>query len=161
MNDLYLNTPLTKAIFEAFKELSVEISFILEDAAPGSCRAYVFGGAAVHIYTNARGSGDIDTELQAAQKMELEEIIIRYEDEEGNEQSVSIDPNFSTGISGMLADDYQECAVPLMIDKAAPLHVYLVSPLHLAVHKLDRLAEGDQDDIISLASAGRISAETL
>lgn len=161
MNDLYINTPLAKAIFEAFDEVAEEVELNIENAKPGSCRAYVFGGAAIHIYTNARGSSDIDTEIQASKKLDLEDIIITYVDDNGDQQSVYVDANFNTGISGMLAEDYEDCAVPLMTDEAAPLHVYLVSPLHLAVHKLDRLAEDDQNDIVALAKAGRITSDQL
>jgi len=161
MEDLYLHTPLGKAILQAFEELSEEVSFNIKNASPGSCKAYIFGGAALHIYTNARGSSDIDAELQATEKLELEEIIVIYIDENGDEQSVSMDSNFTTGISGMLAEDYQDCAIPLVEAPEALLHVYLVSPIHLAVHKLDRLVEGDQDDIVALARAGRINSEQL
>lgn len=161
MNDLYTNTPLAKAILEAFDEVAEEVELNIENAMPGSCRAYVFGGAAIHIYTNARGSNDIDAEIQASKKLDLEDIIIIYVDENGDQQSVYMDANFSTGISGMLAEDYEECAVPLMTDESASLHVYLISPLHLAVHKLDRLAEDDQNDIVALAKAGRITSDEL
>lgn len=158
---LYTSTPLGAAIMEALEVLNEEITEAIQGAEPGSCKAYVFGGAAIHIYTNARGSSDIDVELEAVEKIQLEEIIVDYVDEEGNEQSVEIDTNFSTGISGMLMEGYRDDAIPLKASKDEPLHVFLVSALVLAVHKLDRLATDDQNDIISLAKAGRITSQEL
>ncbi len=159
--DLYTETPLAKAILSAFSELNEVIEERIAGAPAGSCKAYVFGGAALHIYTNARGSSDIDVELEAAEKLQVDEIIIAYIDEDGNEQLVEIDTNFSTGISGTLAENYREDAVPLRVADSDPLHVYLVSPIHLAVHKLDRFATDDQNDIVELAKAGKISSREL
>lgn len=159
--ELYTTTPLGKAILKAFSELNEDISEKLGEDTPGSCKAYVFGGAALHIFTNARGSSDIDVEIEAAERLTVDEIVISYIDEESNEQFVEIDPNFSTGISGTLSEDYRETAIPLMVGPTDTLHVFLVSPINLAVHKLDRLAADDQNDIISLAKAGKITASEL
>lgn len=159
--DLYTNTPLGKAILEAFDALNEDVTDILSNGAPGDVKAYVFGGAALHILTNARGSSDIDVEIQAAEKIAVEEIVIAYTDENGDGQSVTIDTTFTLGISSMTHPDYQESAIPLMAKDTDVLHVYLVCPAHLAVSKLDRLAVDDQNDIISLAKAGRLTSEGL
>lgn len=63
---LFTNTPMGRAIIDAMLEVNAAISEQVADAEPGTYRAYIFGGAALHIHTNARGSSDIDVELQAA-----------------------------------------------------------------------------------------------
>lgn len=59
--DLYLNTPMSKAIFDLLSQLNDEIESRMKNATKaGSVKAYVFGGCAVHMFTNARGSNDLD-----------------------------------------------------------------------------------------------------
>lgn len=36
----------------------------------GAVKAFIFGGCAFHIHTNARGSNDIDAEIQAIQQLQ-------------------------------------------------------------------------------------------
>src|SRR3546814_8939187 len=39
---------------------------LLTGSPPGSLKVFVFGGCAVHLLTHARGSADIDAEIEAA-----------------------------------------------------------------------------------------------
>ncbi|MEH6823437.1 MAG: hypothetical protein V7629_05945 [Motiliproteus sp.] len=61
----------------------------------------------------------------------------------------------------MLHEDYDLDAIPLGNNEDAPLHVFVVSAVDLAVHKLDRLVEIDENEIISLAKAGKFTSEEL
>ncbi|WP_052676491.1 hypothetical protein [Pseudomonas sp. 2(2015)] len=60
---LYLDTPLSKAIVSLFERALP----MLQGKQPGALKIYVFGGCALHILTNARGSADVDAELMAAE----------------------------------------------------------------------------------------------
>ncbi|MEH6578933.1 MAG: DUF6036 family nucleotidyltransferase [Amphritea sp.] len=118
----------------------------------------MFGGAAVHIYTNARGSSDIDVEHIAAEQLDFADIVITYTDSDGQEKSITVDPTFNSTF-GLLHEDYEDDAIPLKATEGTPLEVYLVSALDIAVSKLARMAEIDQTDIIDLAKAGRFSID--
>ena len=142
-------------------EVNAAISEQVADAEPGTYRAYIFGGAALHIHTNARGSSDIDVEIQAAQALELDDITIIYTDDDGLEKALIVDDTFSPTISGLLPEYYQDDAIPLFGSDSDPLVAYVVTALDLAVSKLDRLAVDDQADIISLHQAGKFTAEEL
>jgi len=158
---LFTNTPMGRAIIEAMFEVNAVISEQVADAEPGTYRAYIFGGAALHIHTNARGSSDIDVELQAAQALELGDITIIYTDDDGLEKALIVDDTFTPTISGLLPEYYQDDAIPLFGSDSDPLVAYVVTALDLAVSKLDRLAVDDQADIISLHQASKFTAEEL
>lgn len=158
---LYTETPMGKAILEALSQLNSEVLEVLPDAAPGSVRAYIFGGAALHIHTNARGSADIDIEFEASEKLSLDEITVLYIDEHGDERQLLIDDTFSPTISGLLPENYQDDAIPLYGNADDPLRAFVVTGIDLAITKLDRLGEADQEDIISLYKAGKFTLEAL
>ncbi|PPC77915.1 hypothetical protein C4K68_07670 [Pokkaliibacter plantistimulans] len=150
-----------KAILEALAQMNDSIAEQIANAQPGSYSAYIFGGAALHIHTNARGSADIDVELSAGRYLDLSDILVFYTDENGQSQALVLDANFNGGISGLLSENYQEDAIPIWGDDTSPLKAYVVSALDLAVHKLDRLAENDENDIKSLAAKGRFTPDEL
>ncbi|MCA6062510.1 DUF6036 family nucleotidyltransferase [Thalassolituus marinus] len=158
---LYTDTPMGQAIIQAMAEINDDISEQVADAEPGTYRAYIFGGAALHIHTNARGSSDIDVEFEAAQALELGDITIIYVDDDGLEKTLVVDDTFTPTISGLLSEYYQDDAIPLFGTDSDPLIAYVVTALDLAVSKLDRLAVDDQTDIISLHQAGKFTAEEL
>ncbi|MEI8633591.1 DUF6036 family nucleotidyltransferase [Vibrio sp. PP-XX7] len=132
------------------------------DLPAGSIKAYVFGGCAVHLYTNARGSNDLDAELNAANKLDISSIILEldpvyFDDPEVGESTLDWDANFNIGLPS-LGPDYKENAIPLVYGDSI-LHISLVSAVDIAVSKLSRLAEDDLKDIIALFKAKRFSLE--
>ncbi|WCE31158.1 DUF6036 family nucleotidyltransferase [Vibrio sp. SCSIO 43137] len=162
MQPLYTKTPLAEAIFELFADLEQLIREKDESLTAGSVKAYVFGGCAIHIYTNARGSNDLDAELEATKKLDIQSLImdldpIYFEDPETGESTLDWDPNFNVGLPS-LAPEYKENSIPLLTGESI-LHVYLVSAVDIAVSKLSRLAKDDMKDILSLYKAGRFSLE--
>ena len=160
-SSLYTHTPMGEAIIKAMAEVNAEIVELVDDAEPGTFKAYIFGGAALHIHTNARGSNDIDVEFTAARKIELGDISIEYIDEEGVTRVLEVDDTFNPTISGLLSEYYQEDAIPLFGSDTDPLVAFVVTGIDLAVSKLDRLAETDQDDIIALHQAEKFTATEL
>ncbi|MGL0953214.1 DUF6036 family nucleotidyltransferase [Vibrio vulnificus] len=162
MTDLHTETPLAKAIFELFDGLAQLIEEKHGDLPAGSIKAYVFGGCAVHLYTNARGSNDLDAELNAANKLDISSIILEldpvyFDDPEVGESTLDWDANFNIGLPS-LGPDYKENAIPLVCGDSI-LHISLVSAVDIAVSKLSRLAEDDLKDIIALFKAKRFSLE--
>ncbi|HBC3487130.1 TPA: hypothetical protein KDY96_004001 [Vibrio parahaemolyticus] len=160
MTDLHTETPLAKAIFELFDDLAQLIEEHHGDLDSGSIQAYVFGGCAVHLYTNARGSNDLDAELNAAKKLDISSIILEldpvyFDDPEVGESTLDWDANFNVGLPS-LGPDYKENAIPL-VNGDCILHIFLVSAVDIAVSKLSRLAEDDLKDIVALYKAKRFT----
>lgn len=157
MSEIYTDTPMAKAIFEMFDNLAD----FLEDrgAKPGSCKAYIFGGCALHLHTNARGSSDLDIELEAMERISPDELVLAldevfFDDPETGPSSIVFDPNFTPTLAP-LHEDYQEDAIWLnRNEEDSTIWVYLVQKVDLAVSKLGRYGDQDIDDIHSLFDHG-------
>ena len=65
--NLYTDTPLASAIFELFEKFNEKLVIHLNEAQThGAIKAFIFGGCAIHLFTNVRGSDDVDIdELKA------------------------------------------------------------------------------------------------
>jgi Nucleotidyltransferase of unknown function (DUF6036) len=159
-DDLYTTTPMGSAVIKMFAKLNEAAELLYPEAEPGSVRAYIFGGAAVHIYTKARGSHDVDAEIQGADKLKPQDLVVDYEDEDGDPQLLVWDSNYNPTL-GPLHEDYIDDAIQLTQDKSDILWVYIASADDLAVSKLGRFAEHDRNDIRALAKRGRISSSSL
>lgn len=162
---LFTDTPISKAIFELFNKLEDWIVLNHKNLANGSVKAYIFGGCAFHIHTNARGSNDIDAEIQAISYLKKEDIYlflenhdIEYMDENGLETNLEFDRGFNTSLAS-IDPDYDERLIPLISNSI--VEVYLVSGLDLAVSKLARLSDRDIEDIKELYLKGKFSLEAF
>jgi hypothetical protein len=157
MTEIYRDTPMAKAIFEMFDNLAD----FLEDrgAKPGSCKAYIFGGCALHLHTNARGSSDLDIELEAMDRISPNELVLAldevfFDDPETGPSSIVFDPNFTPTLAP-LHEDYQEDAIWLnRNEEDSTIWVYLVQKVDLAISKLGRYGDQDIDDIHTLFDHG-------
>lgn len=159
----YTDTPLSKAIFTFFKHIEEEV--VKESVRPGSLKAYIFGGCAMHIHTNARGSADIDVEFSAAKWLTGNEIKIRKQTvtykNGGADQLLAYDTNF-TPMLGPLHEDYVDDAIRLQKrSKESPLWVYVVTPEDLAVSKLGRFGAQDQEDILTLLKMKKMTRDSF
>jgi len=160
-NSLHTNTPLSKAIFQFFRHLEKDISKITSK--PGSVKAYIFGGCAFHIHTNARGSNDIDVEFSSAKWLTSHDIVISrplVTYKSGLDQrTLAWDRNF-TPMLGPVHEDYQEDAIQLQPRAShSPLWIYIVTSEDLAVSKLGRYGHQDREDILTLLKLGRITVD--
>jgi len=156
---LHLETPLARAVRLLFDRALP----LLEGRSPGTVRIYVFGGCALHILTNARGSADIDAELKASEQLLKEEIRAVYAAPEDYEQdgldlSVVFDQHFTNSLCP-LHEDYEDRAILLSGYDDSPMQVFIAHPLDLAISKLGRFTERDQDDIHLLIGAGKLDLD--
>ena len=149
-----------KAVLKMFSQLGEKASLLYPDLEPGSVKAFVFGGAAVHLYTNARGSHDVDAEIVGAGSLAPEDLVVTYEDEEGEDQILVWDSNYNPTLAP-LHEDYMDDAICITDDQSETLWVYLVAAVDLAVSKLGRFAAHDREDIKELARKGLINTELL
>lgn len=81
MPDLQPTTPLGQAIVRLFPRAVP----LLNGSPAGSLKVYIFGGCAVHLLTHARGSADIDAEIEAAKVLKADEVIPVFLPPEGYE----------------------------------------------------------------------------
>lgn len=95
-----LTTPLGQAIGNLFARALP----LLDGNPPGSLKVFVFGGCAVHLLTHARGSADIDAEIEAARVLRKDEIMAvytppeGYEDGDGRDLQVYLDQNYTNAL---------------------------------------------------------------
>jgi hypothetical protein len=157
MTDFFTDTPMAKAIFEMVENL--EDLLKEKGAEPGSSRAFIFGGCALHLHTKARGSSDLDMELEAIRSVTRDEIVMAlddvfYDDPAEGSTSLVYDLTFSPTLAP-LHEDYQEDAIWLNhYEKDSPLYIYLVQKIDLAISKLGRFGDQDIEDIHTLFDHG-------
>ncbi|MEK7739790.1 MAG: DUF6036 family nucleotidyltransferase [Pseudomonadota bacterium] len=162
---IYSNSPITIAILKLFQELENYVSKNHKNLPNGAVKAFIFGGCAFHIHTNARGSNDIDAEIQAIQQLKKHDIVlflenndVEYLDDNNLETNLEFDRSFNTSLASV-DPDYIERAIPLVANRI--VEVYLVSGLDLAISKLARLSDRDIEDIKELYLNGKFSLEAF
>lgn len=145
------------AYLEAFREIVSRIERPLK--ASGAkltepVKMYVAGGAALHFYTGARISEDIDATF--SRKVLLpQDLEVTYRDVDGTTRLLYFDRQYNDTF-GLLHENAHNDSLPLSLGGVDPavVDVRFLSPLDLAVSKLGRFEAGDQQDIRSLAKAG-------
>lgn len=159
MPHLHLDTPLSKAVVSLFERALP----MLEGKQPGTLKIYVFGGCALHMLTNARGSADVDAELIATEHLLIAEVKVVYQapedfEADGEELSVVFDQAFNNSLCP-LHENFDDRAIPLIGQEMSPLQVYIAHPIDLAISKLGRFTDRDHDDISTLIQAGKINLD--
>lgn len=124
-------------------------------------KLYVAGGAAVHAYTGARISADIDATF--SRRVLLPETLeVSYRDRDGTVRVLYFDRQYNDTL-GLLHENAYADSVALEIDgiDRSLVDLRLLSPTDLAVSKIARLAPNDREDIHSLATAGLLDADKV
>ena len=142
----------------AFREIVARIAGGLGD---DPVRMYVAGGAAVHFYTGARISEDIDATF-SRRIIPGEDLEVSYTDAKGATRLLYFDTQYNESFA-LVHEDAHEDSIPLAIPglERQPVEVRLFSPLDLAVSKLARFAAHHRDDIRTLAGARLIEPRSL
>ncbi len=160
---IHTNTPLTLAVVRLFERALP----ILAGKTPGTLKAYIFGGCALHILTNARGSADIDAELEIAHGVDRKEVIALFEGVpedyvmDDRDLQVQYDTRFNTSLCPV-HEDFTDRAIPLIPNQEnAVLQVFVAAPIDLIITKLGRFTDRDHDDIRTLIRARNIDLERL
>tara|TARA_R110000751_G_scaffold55346_6_gene118865 strand:+ start:2444 stop:3031 length:588 start_codon:yes stop_codon:yes gene_type:complete len=161
--NLYTDTPLASAIFELFEKFNEKLVIHLnESQTHGAIKAFIFGGCAIHLFTNVRGSDDVDIEISSAKKLDTHSLILEvddvyYTDPLEGDKVLSLDDTFNVGLP-TLHPDYKERVIPLSTGNTV-LHVYLVSAIDIAISKLERCQADDVTDIVALYKKGYFTLE--
>jgi hypothetical protein len=120
-------------------------------------KMYVAGGAALHFYTGARISEDIDATF-SKRVILPQDLEVTYRDHDGTPRLLYFDRQYNDTL-GLLHENADLDSIPLNLQgvDSSIVEVRLLSPPDLAVSKLSRFEEEDQKDIRSLAEAGLLN----
>jgi Nucleotidyltransferase of unknown function (DUF6036) len=122
----------------------------------------VAGGAAMHFYTGERYSRDVDARILARVILDPQELQVAYQGRDGRARLLYFDMQYNDSFALLHHAAYDQArAVDIAGVDARRLEVRLLTPVDLAVSKLLRFSEQDQDDIRALARHGLIAAEAL
>ncbi len=118
---------------------------------------YVAGGAAQLFYTGARVSEDIDATF-SRRILLPDNLEVAYVGADGAARLLYLDRQHNESFV-LLHEDVHGDSLPVKIDGIDPavIDVRAFAPVDLAVSKVARFAEHDQDDIRALARAGLIT----
>ncbi len=149
------STPLLGAIRELFDREASRIE-PLEHA----IEVYIAGGAAVHFWTRARVTGDVDAEFGA--RYRPGDDIVLYRTSEGEDKPVYIDRQYNS-MFGLLHEGYRQNAysVGARLGGGTAFHIHVLSPVDLAISKIAWWAEHDQQDVVEMARQGLIDPDEL
>jgi Nucleotidyltransferase of unknown function (DUF6036) len=148
----YTKTQLGKALAEIFQQLEERLGLTQ------SINVYLAGGMAMHLYTGARVTTDVDAEF-AARIHVPSDLLVDVTLEDGSKEVVYIDTNYSPTFA-LMHENYRASAT--LVDLGLSyMNVYVLSPVDLAVSKISRFAENDQEDIAELVMLGLTTAEDI
>lgn len=132
------------AVFELFEK-------ILEDYKDKKfeypVNAYITGGVAVHFYTNARMSDDIDVILDRDLNIPSD-LAVEWLNENGEKEVLMYDHNYNDTFA-LIPEDYDSRA-KLIKNLDDKINIYVLHPLDLIISKISRYADNDIEDIENL-----------
>jgi hypothetical protein len=142
------DTELSKGLLELIKELEKRTNL------RQPIRMLIAGGMAIHLYTAARVTTDVDAEFSKRILLPNDLIV---ETKDGD--MLYLDPNYNSSFA-LLHEDYQQDAVSVPIGTDL-VHVYVLSPVDLIVSKIARLNGPDKSDIAAMIAKFGISPEEI
>jgi hypothetical protein len=154
---------------KAFPELSEALSQLLDkmdasirkggyDGSP--ITMYLAGGMAVNFYCGTRYTEDVDAFY--TRRVHVGPCEVSYRHKDGNPSFLYLDNNYNPTF-GLLHENHDRDAVEWtgIGNEKRRIHLYVLSPVDLAVTKISRYSTQDREDILALASAGLFSADQL
>jgi hypothetical protein len=154
---------------KAFPELSQALSQLL-DQMDASIRKggydgtpitmYLAGGMAVNFYCGTRYTEDVDAFY--THRIHVGPCEVSYRHKDGNPSFLYLDNNYNPTF-GLLHEHHDRDAVEWtgIGNEGRKIHLYVLSPVDLAVTKISRYSPQDREDILALASAGLFLADQL
>ena len=143
---------------KAIDELLIEIAKkIPQEHVKYPIKAYIVGGVANYLYTQARVSDDID--MIISHRIDLPRNLFVVYLKNDSFEKLTFDDNY-TDTLGLMHEDYVDRAnlYKTIDDK---FEVYILSPIDLVISKLLRLSDNDEQDIKGLIQRGLVNKEKL
>jgi uncharacterized nucleotidyltransferase DUF6036 len=115
---------------------------------------------AVNYYCGTRYTEDVDAFYN--RRVHVGPCEVNYRHKDGNPSFLYLDNNYNPSF-GLLHEHHDRDAVEWsgIGNEKRKLHLYVLSPVDLAVTKMSRYSPQDREDILSLASLGLFSADQL
>lgn len=150
-----------RGYWRAFAELMSRIEASLGAYKGPAVPVYIAGGAASHIYTGSRLSADVDATL-GRRLLLPDDLQVLYKSEDGSKRTLYFDRQYNDTL-GLMHEDAHADSVPIDVPgvNRKRLDLRVLSPVDLAVSKLARYADPDQEDIKALARAGLLNSGQL
>ena len=148
----HTGTALAQGLRELLKQLEERLSL----AKP--LTIYLAGGMAVHLYTSARVTTDVDAEYSARVHIP-DDVMVTINLEDGTPQVIYLDKNYNSSFA-LMREDYRDDSIPVDLGLKHVV-VRVLQPVDLAVSKIARLAENDREDIASLVRLGLTNANQI
>lgn len=125
-------------------------------------RMYLAGGMALHFHCGARYTDDVDASFSARLLVPARELVVDYRRGDGTPSTLYFDANYNDSFA-LLHPDHRRNAGewPGIGNERRLVHLYVFSPIDLAVSKISRFAPQDREDILLLASRGFFTADEL
>jgi hypothetical protein len=159
MRELTISRRADPAYIEAFKTLVQRLLRSARITPKEPIAMYLAGGAAMHFYTGARMTDDVDAVFDRKLLVPSDSAVI-YRDSEGRARSVYLDPNYNETYA-LLHENAHQDAVRLPLEGIEGARIFVLQPVDLAVSKLARFSEIDREDIRELAKEGLVTANQL
>lgn len=159
MRELTISRRADPAYIDAFKTLVQRLLRSARISPKEPIAMYLAGGAAMHFYTGARMTDDVDAVFDRKLLVPSDSAVI-YRDSEGKARSVYLDPNYNETYA-LLHENAHQDAVRLPLEGIEGARIFVLQPVDLAVSKLARFSEIDREDIRELAKEGLVTANEL
>jgi len=159
MRELVISKRADPAYLEAFKSLVQRLVRSAKANPKDPIEMVLAGGAAIHFYTGARMTDDVDAAFNK-KLLVPSDLAVIYRDSEGKARSVYFDASYNESYS-LLHEDAHRDAVRLRLEGIEGVRILVLQPVDIAVSKLARFGEIDRKDILQLAKDGLISANEL
>lgn len=159
MRELAISKRADPAYVEAFKSLVQRLLRSAKVTRKEPLTMYLAGGAAMHFYTGARMTDDVDAVFDRKLLIPSDLAVI-YRDSEGKARSVYFDANYNESYA-LLHENAHQDAMRLSLEGIEGARIFVLQPVDLAVSKLARFSEIDRKDILRLATDGLVTANEL
>lgn len=159
MRELAISKRADPAYVEAFKSLVQRLLRSARVTRKEPITMYLAGGAAMHFYTGARMTDDVDAVFDRKLLIPSDLAVI-YRDSEGKARSIYFDANYNETYA-LLHESAHQDAMRLSLEGIEGARIFVLQPVDLAVSKLGRFSEIDRKDILRLAADGLVTANEL
>jgi hypothetical protein len=148
----HTHTALALGLAALFRQLQERIALC------SPVNVYLAGGMAVHLYTASRVTTDVDAEF-GSRVFIPNDLIVEVKLDDGTREALYFDTNYNSSFA-LMHEDYLLDSIALDIG-VEQIRLHVLSPLDLAVSKIARFADNDQEDIADLVRHGLTSADAI
>jgi hypothetical protein len=158
MNNAYIE--LANALSEMLDKIDLVIK---SDGYTGDpISMYLAGGMAINYYCGLRYTEDVDASFSRRLLLPYEELTVNYTMPGGKPSFIYFDQNYNTSFA-LMHEAFENDSVKWdgIGNESRKVELRVLSPLDLAVSKIARYSDQDQDDIAALAARGFFTSADL